>query len=97
MYGLRRQAGRQAKIMASGGEKDWRDYLDVILDLISNMGEMASVNTNAARYEAGPAPLGSAKGLHPPTKRRPRSRTTVTRQTSCCAIKGTCVVSPGVQ
>jgi hypothetical protein len=57
-----------------GAEKGWRVYLDVILDLISNMGEMASVNTNAALYAADPAPLASTRGLHPPTKRSPRSR-----------------------
>ena len=33
-----RLAGRQ-RLWLAGAEKDWRDYLDVILDLISNMGE----------------------------------------------------------
>ena len=55
IYDLRRQAGRRQRLWPAGAEKDWRDYLDVILDLISNMGEMASVNTHAALYEADPA------------------------------------------
>jgi hypothetical protein len=41
---------------------DCRDHLDVILDSISNMGEMASVNTNAALSEGDPAPFVQIAG-----------------------------------
>ena len=59
-----RLAGRQ-RLWLAGAEKDWRDYLDVILDLISNMGEMASVNTKAALYEADPGPVRVYKRASP--------------------------------
>jgi hypothetical protein len=58
-----RLAGRQ-RLWLAGAEKDWRDYLDVILGRISNTCEMASVNTNTALYEADPAPLASTRALH---------------------------------
>jgi hypothetical protein len=80
----RRLAGRQ-RLWLAGAEKAWRDYLDVILDLIGNMGEMASINTNAALYEGDPAPRASTRGLHPPTKRRPRSRPELSAQSRCHA------------
>jgi hypothetical protein len=41
-------------------EQDWRDYLDVIVDSISNQGGMACVNTTAVLYEGDPAPLAQA-------------------------------------
>jgi acyl-CoA reductase-like NAD-dependent aldehyde dehydrogenase len=41
-------------------EKDWRDYFDVIVDSISDMGGMACVNTTAVLYEGDPAPLARA-------------------------------------
>jgi hypothetical protein len=41
-------------------EKDWRDYLDVIVDSIGNLGGMACVNTTAVLYEGDPAPLAQA-------------------------------------
>src|ERR1700704_224277 len=44
-----RVAGRQ-RLRLTGGEKDWRDYLDVILDPISNMARWRSVNTKARRW-----------------------------------------------
>jgi acyl-CoA reductase-like NAD-dependent aldehyde dehydrogenase len=43
-------------------EKDWRDYLDVIVDSIANRGGMACVNTTAVLYEGDPAPLAQAIG-----------------------------------
>jgi acyl-CoA reductase-like NAD-dependent aldehyde dehydrogenase len=41
-------------------EKDWRDYLDVIVDSIANLGGMACVNATAVLYEGDPAPLAQA-------------------------------------
>jgi acyl-CoA reductase-like NAD-dependent aldehyde dehydrogenase len=41
-------------------DKDWRDYLDIIVDSISDMGGMACVNTTAVLYEGDPAPLAQA-------------------------------------
>jgi acyl-CoA reductase-like NAD-dependent aldehyde dehydrogenase len=41
-------------------EQDWRDYLDVIVDSISNQGGMACVNTTAVLYEGDAAPLARA-------------------------------------
>jgi acyl-CoA reductase-like NAD-dependent aldehyde dehydrogenase len=41
-------------------EQDWRDYLDVIVDSISDMGGMACVNATAVLYEGDPAPLAQA-------------------------------------
>jgi acyl-CoA reductase-like NAD-dependent aldehyde dehydrogenase len=41
-------------------EKDWRDYLDVIVDSISDMGGMACVNATAVLYEGDAAPLAQA-------------------------------------
>jgi hypothetical protein len=56
-----RLAGRQ-RLWLAGAEVDCRDHLDVILDSISNMGEMASVNTNAALSEGDPPPLVQIAG-----------------------------------
>lgn len=41
-------------------DQDWRDYLDVIIDSIANLGGMACVNTTAVLYEGDPAPLAHA-------------------------------------
>jgi hypothetical protein len=41
-------------------EQDWRDYLDVIVDSISNQGGMACVNTTAVLYEGDAASLARA-------------------------------------
>jgi acyl-CoA reductase-like NAD-dependent aldehyde dehydrogenase len=41
-------------------DKDWRDYLDVIVDSIANMGGIRCVNTTAVLYEGDPAPLAEA-------------------------------------
>jgi acyl-CoA reductase-like NAD-dependent aldehyde dehydrogenase len=41
-------------------ERDWRDYLDVIVDSISHLGGMACVNTTAVLYEGNAAPLAHA-------------------------------------
>ena len=43
-------------------EKDWRDYLDAIVNSIANMGGMACVNASAVLYEGDPAPLAQAIG-----------------------------------
>jgi acyl-CoA reductase-like NAD-dependent aldehyde dehydrogenase len=39
---------------------DWRDYLDVIVDSIVNLGGMACVNATAVLYEGDAAPLAHA-------------------------------------
>jgi acyl-CoA reductase-like NAD-dependent aldehyde dehydrogenase len=49
----------RSKILITA-EQDWRDYLDVIVDSISNQGGMACVNTTAVLYEGDPAPLAQA-------------------------------------
>ena len=41
-------------------ECDWRDYLDVIVDSIANLGGMACVNATAVLYEGDAAPLAHA-------------------------------------
>ena len=41
-------------------ERDWRDYLDVIVDSICNLGGMACVNATAVLCEGDPAPLAHA-------------------------------------
>src|ERR1700730_1477054 len=41
-------------------DRDWRDYLDVIVDSICNLGGMACVNATAVLYEGDPAPLAHA-------------------------------------
>jgi acyl-CoA reductase-like NAD-dependent aldehyde dehydrogenase len=38
-------------------DHDWRDYLDVIVDSICNLGGMACTNATAVLYEGDPAPL----------------------------------------
>ncbi len=41
-------------------ECDWRDYLDVIVDSIANLGGMACVNATAVLYEGDAGPLAHA-------------------------------------
>jgi acyl-CoA reductase-like NAD-dependent aldehyde dehydrogenase len=41
-------------------EKDWRDYLAMIVNSISNLGGMACVNATAVLYEGDPVPLAKA-------------------------------------
>jgi acyl-CoA reductase-like NAD-dependent aldehyde dehydrogenase len=49
----------RAKILITA-DRDWRDYLDLIIDSIANLGGMACVNTTAVLYEGDPAPLAAA-------------------------------------
>ncbi len=41
-------------------DHDWRDYLDIIVDSIADLGGVACVNTTAVLYEGDPAPLAAA-------------------------------------
>jgi acyl-CoA reductase-like NAD-dependent aldehyde dehydrogenase len=41
-------------------EQDWREFLDVIVDSIANLGGMACENATAVLYEGDPAPLAQA-------------------------------------
>jgi hypothetical protein len=49
----------RAKILITA-DRDWRDYIDLIVDSIANLGGMACVNTTAVLYEGDPAPLARA-------------------------------------
>jgi acyl-CoA reductase-like NAD-dependent aldehyde dehydrogenase len=49
----------RAKILITA-DRDWRDYIDVIVDSIANLGGMACVNTTAVLYEGDPGPLAHA-------------------------------------
>src|SRR5439155_11773148 len=49
----------RSKILITA-ERDWREYLDVIVASISNLGGMACVNTTAVLYEGDAAPLAKA-------------------------------------
>ncbi|GBG37791.1 hypothetical protein NJB14197_26220 [Mycobacterium montefiorense] len=49
----------RAKILITA-DRDWRDYLDLIVDSIANLGGMACVNTTAVLLEGDPAPLAAA-------------------------------------
>jgi acyl-CoA reductase-like NAD-dependent aldehyde dehydrogenase len=49
----------RAKILITA-DRDWRDYLELIVDSIANLGGMACVNTTAVLYEGDPAPLAAA-------------------------------------
>lgn len=49
----------RAKIVITA-DRDWRDYLDVIVDSIANLGGMACVNATAVLYEGDPVPLARA-------------------------------------
>jgi acyl-CoA reductase-like NAD-dependent aldehyde dehydrogenase len=49
----------RAKIVITA-DRDWRDYVDLVVDSIANLGGMACVNTTAVLYEGDPAPLARA-------------------------------------
>jgi acyl-CoA reductase-like NAD-dependent aldehyde dehydrogenase len=49
----------RAKILITA-DRDWRDYVDLIVDSIANLGGMACVNTTAVLYEGDPFPLAQA-------------------------------------
>jgi len=49
----------RAKILITA-DRDWRDYIDTIVDSIANLGGMACVNTTAVLYEGDPVPLARA-------------------------------------
>ena len=49
----------RAKILITA-DRDWRDYIDIIVDSIANLGGMACVNTTAVLYEGDPGPLAGA-------------------------------------
>jgi acyl-CoA reductase-like NAD-dependent aldehyde dehydrogenase len=49
----------RAKILITA-DRDWRDYIDIIVDSIANLGGMACVNTTAVLYEGDPVPLARA-------------------------------------
>jgi acyl-CoA reductase-like NAD-dependent aldehyde dehydrogenase len=49
----------RAKILITA-DRDWRDYIDLIVGSIANLGGMACVNTTAVLYEGDPGPLAQA-------------------------------------
>src|SRR5258707_6411127 len=49
----------RAKILITA-DRDWRDYIDIVVDSIANLGGMACVNTTAVLYEGDPVPLAQA-------------------------------------
>jgi acyl-CoA reductase-like NAD-dependent aldehyde dehydrogenase len=49
----------RAKILITA-DRDWREYVDLIVDSIANLGGMACVNTTAVLCEGDPAPLARA-------------------------------------
>src|ERR1700745_1533753 len=49
----------RAKILITA-DRDWRDYVDLLVDSIANLGGMACVNTTAVLYEGDPTPLARA-------------------------------------
>jgi acyl-CoA reductase-like NAD-dependent aldehyde dehydrogenase len=49
----------RAKILITA-DRDWRDYIDIVVDSIANLGGMACVNTTAVLYEGDPVPLARA-------------------------------------
>jgi hypothetical protein len=49
----------RAKILITA-DRDWRDYVDLIVDSVANLGGMACVNTTAVLYEGDPGPLAEA-------------------------------------
>src|SRR5262249_47456842 len=49
----------RAKILITA-DRDWRNYIDIIVDSIANLGGMACVNTTAVLYEGDPVPLAQA-------------------------------------
>src|SRR5258705_12012842 len=60
----------RSKILITA-EQDWRDYLNVIVYSIANLGAMACVNTTALLYEAHPAQLPRATAHRLPTTAPP--------------------------
>jgi acyl-CoA reductase-like NAD-dependent aldehyde dehydrogenase len=49
----------RAKILITA-DRDWREYLDLVVDSIANLGGVACVNTTAVLYEGDPVPLAEA-------------------------------------
>jgi acyl-CoA reductase-like NAD-dependent aldehyde dehydrogenase len=49
----------RAKILITA-DRDWREYVDLVVDSIANFGGMACVNATAVLYEGDPAPLARA-------------------------------------
>ncbi len=49
----------RSKILITA-EQDWREFLDVIVDSIANLGGMVCENATAVLYEGDPAPLAQA-------------------------------------
>jgi acyl-CoA reductase-like NAD-dependent aldehyde dehydrogenase len=49
----------RAKIVITA-DRDWRDYVDLVVDSIAHLGGMACVNATAVLYEGDPAPLAQA-------------------------------------
>jgi acyl-CoA reductase-like NAD-dependent aldehyde dehydrogenase len=49
----------RAKILITA-DRDWRDYIDLIVDSVANLGGMACVNATAVLYEGDPGPLAQA-------------------------------------
>jgi len=49
----------RAKILITA-DREWREYVDLVVDSIANLGGMACVNTTAVLYEGDPAPLAHA-------------------------------------
>ncbi|MDT5350281.1 MAG: hypothetical protein QOH91_3568 [Mycobacterium sp.] len=49
----------RAKILITA-DQDWREYIDLVVDSIANLGGMACVNTTAVLYEGDPVPLAEA-------------------------------------
>jgi acyl-CoA reductase-like NAD-dependent aldehyde dehydrogenase len=49
----------RAKILITA-DRDWRDYIEIVVDSIANLGGMACVNTTAVLYEGDPGALAQA-------------------------------------
>ncbi|OSC36876.1 aldehyde dehydrogenase family protein [Mycobacterium decipiens] len=49
----------RTKILVTA-DRDWSDFIDIIVDSIVNLGGMACVNTTAVLYEGDPVPLAAA-------------------------------------
>jgi acyl-CoA reductase-like NAD-dependent aldehyde dehydrogenase len=49
----------RAKILITA-DRDWHDYIDLIVESIANLGGMACVNATAVLYEGDPGPLAQA-------------------------------------
>lgn len=48
----------RAKILITA-DRDWRDYLDLVVDSVANLGGMACVNTTAVLYEGNEAEVAA--------------------------------------